>query len=75
MLRLFTRLINCFPTFDGDPAGDDVPDFTGDVTGVFLGDPLPGEAFEGSALISDGGGKSVHEEALGAPKVPCAIDP
>lgn len=67
-----------FPTLDGDPAGDDILDFTGDVTGVFLGDTLGdtplGDESMGSALNSDGGCKSVHDWALGTPATPCGID-
>lgn len=63
-------------TFDGEPAGDGIPDFAGDVTGVFLGDPL-GEVVEGSSSLPrrEGGGRSVHEGTLGPPKAPYAIDP
>ena len=34
------RLFFHFLTFEGEPAGDDIPDLEGDVTGVFLGDRL-----------------------------------
>lgn len=65
-------------TFDGELAGDDIPeDFAGDVAGVFLGEPL-GDVVEGSPSFPtrDGGGKSVHEGALGSPTAPpTAIDP
>lgn len=65
-------------TFDGELAGDDIPeDLVGDVTGVFLGDPL-GDVVKVSPSFPrrDGGGKSVHEGALGPPTAPpTAIDP
>ena len=63
-------------TFDGEVAGDDIPeDFAGDVTGVFLGDPL-GEVVEGSSSFPsrEGGSTSVHEGALGPPTA-AANDP
>jgi len=70
------RQRNPLLTFDGEPAGDGIPDFAGDVTGVFLGDPL-GEVVEGSSSLPrrEGGGRSVHEGALGPPKAPYAINP
>ena len=49
----------------------------GDVTGVFLGEPL-GEVVKVSPSFPkrEAGGKSVHEGALGAPNAPpTAIDP
>ena len=65
-------------TFEGETAGDDFPDFAGEVTGVFLGDPL-GEVVEASSSFPsprrEGGGKSVHEGALGPPTAPYAIEP
>ena len=63
-----------FLTLDGDPTGDDILDFTGDVTGVFLGDTLLGDESIGSARNSDGGCKSVDDWALGTPATPCGID-
>lgn len=64
-----------FLTFDGEPAGDVILDFAGDVTGVFLGDPL-GEVVVGSSSFRrEGGGTSVHDGALGPPTAPYAPDP
>ena len=60
-----------FCTLVGEPAGDDSPDdFAGEVTGVFLGDPL-GDVVAVSSSFSkrEGGGKSVQEGALGPPIV------
>ena len=59
-------------TFDGELTGDD---FAGDVTGVFLGEPL-GDVVTVSPSFPrrDGGGKSVHEGALGTAP-PTATDP
>ena len=68
-------LFSCsFLTFDGEPAGDAIPDFVGDVTGVFLGDTL-GDVVDGLSSFPrrEGGGRSVHEGALGP--APYAIDP
>jgi len=65
-------------TFDGELAGDDIPvDFAGDATGVFRGDTL-GDVVKVSPSFPrrDGGGKSVHEGALGPPTASStAIDP
>ena len=55
-------------TFDGELAGGD---FAGDETGVFLGDVV---TVSPSFPRRDGGGKSVHEGALGTAP-PTAIDP
>ena len=33
-------LFSPFLTLEGEPAGDEIPDLEGDVTGVFLGDRL-----------------------------------